>query len=59
MPVVGVIYLVSNVVMGLSGLCLNLEGMNYSENAYGYVAHKFRKIIPACDRVTIREEIIA
>lgn len=51
-PVVGVIYLVDNVEIFFGRPSLNLAGMNCGENAVGYNAKKFRKVVPACDRAT-------
>lgn len=55
-PKVGAVYLVEEVKMGHTNLLLVLCGLMLDERCDGYRAYKFRKVVPACDRMSLSEE---
>ena len=59
MPEIGVVYIVSSVEFSFNNeICLHIAGLddNDLDCTCGYVARKFRKIVPACDRVSVEQE---
>ena len=59
MPMIGVVYLVSSVELYYDDeICLHLAGLDDHDidDSSGYVARKFRKIVPVCDRVSVEQE---
>lgn len=59
MPKLGVVYLVTDVDQGHKCPCLHLAGFDIRDDVHGYTSAKFRKVVPACDRVAIVEEATA
>lgn len=55
-PKVGVTYLVSGVSMGHGLLGLHIAGISSGDNPFGWWAERFRKVIPACDRISQEQE---